>query len=128
MDPIRKTPLKNLALVIGSFLLSLFTLALILEVAFRWEVPSSPWFFVHPPGKVARYQPLPGSMPGMEGESIFKINFQGVRGNALTEEKKQYRILSIGGSTTECNYLDERETWSALLQENLGRTKDGREV
>jgi len=110
MDPIRKTPLKNWALIVGSFLLPIFTLALILEGAFRWVVPSSPWFYVHPPGKVARFQPLPGTMPGIEGESIFKINFQGIRGNAFTAEKKEYRILTLGGSSTECLYLDERET------------------
>jgi lysophospholipase L1-like esterase len=33
-----------------------------------------------------------------------------------------YSIVAIGGSTTQCYYLDDRETWPYKLQEHLRRT------
>jgi lysophospholipase L1-like esterase len=57
-------------------------------------------------------------MPGINGDSRFFINHLGLRGDEFSDDQT-YRILAIGGSTTECLYLDETEAWPHLLQEDL---------
>jgi lysophospholipase L1-like esterase len=61
-------------------------------------------------------------MPGIEGESRYITNSQGLRGDEFSDSQ-QYRILTIGGSTTICTYLDESEAWPHLLQEKLNSLK-----
>lgn len=57
-------------------------------------------------------------MPGVSGVSHFRINAQGLRGDDLTEDRK-VRLLALGGSTTECLFLDDSEAWPRLLQDHL---------
>lgn len=57
-------------------------------------------------------------MPGIYGESEFKTNSHGIRGEELAPQHTN-RIIALGGSTTECGYLDQKETWPYLLQETL---------
>ena len=57
-------------------------------------------------------------MPGISGESLFITNSLGLRGDEL-KAAHTYRILTIGGSTTICDYLDQSETWSSLLEKTL---------
>ena len=59
-------------------------------------------------------------MPGITGESRVLINESGIRGSSFSEADR-HRILAIGGSTTACIYLDQTETWTYLLQENLNK-------
>jgi len=64
---------------------------------------------------------MPDIMPGIKGESRFSINDHGLRGDPFSDNQT-YRILAIGGSTTECLYLDDLEAWPHLLQEVLNAT------
>jgi lysophospholipase L1-like esterase len=61
---------------------------------------------------------MPGIMPGVSGRSLFSTNAHGIRGDDFSDED-DLRILAIGGSTTECLYLDQGEAWPALLQKRL---------
>lgn len=60
-------------------------------------------------------------MPGVTGPSQFVINEDGLRGDPMPHDAS-YKILAVGGSTTECLYLDETEAWPYLLQQLLGGT------
>lgn len=84
-------------------------------------------YFPWPPGLKAVFKPSPDIMPGISGESRFIINSQGIRADELTPQHA-YRILAIGGSTTECEYLDQSEIWPYLLQEKLNRNSPNRQV
>ncbi len=53
---------------------------------------------------------------------MFKINSAGIRGEEFTTEQT-YRILAVGGSTTECLYLDQTEVWTSLLEKKLSEAK-----
>ena len=64
------------------------------------------------------FKPNPNIMPGTSGSARFAINSVGLRGDELTPAHT-YRILAIGGSTTQCSYLDQSETWSYLVQQTL---------
>lgn len=49
-------------------------------------------------------------------------NKLGLRGDAPPcEWERYYTIVTIGGSTTQCFYLDDHKTWPYLLQEKLKR-------
>lgn len=65
------------------------------------------------------FHPDPENLPGIHGPSRFTTGPLGIRAAARPREG-QVRILCIGGSTTECVYLDDTETWPALLPEYAG--------
>jgi len=58
-------------------------------------------------------------MPGVNGKSRFTTNEYGIRGRNFARGD-DYRILAVGGSTTECVFLDDSETWPHLLGVYLG--------
>lgn len=76
-------------------------------------------FYVWPPHLHQELHPSPDIMPGVSGTSRFEINSIGLRGDELSEAR-DVRILALGGSTTECLYLDQTEAWPQLLQDRLG--------
>lgn len=65
------------------------------------------------------YNPSSEIMPGIAGKALFQCNSQGVRGMEMPPRAKAYRILCVGGSTTECLYLDQSETWTLRLADEL---------
>jgi len=91
---------------------------LIAEILLRILFPAPSGNFIHPPHLVRTFHPLPQIMPGVSGESEFRVNSLGVRGNEPLSKEGE-RILVLGGSTTECLYLDQKEAWPALLEESL---------
>jgi lysophospholipase L1-like esterase len=83
------------------------------EIALRMVAPDH--FFVWPPNLSVTFA---ATMPGLSGESHFVINESGVRGRSFSDADR-YRILAVGGSTTECLYLDDSEAWPHLLESQL---------
>jgi len=57
---------------------------------------------------------------GISGVSHFTTGPRGIRAATRPTAQQHTRILCIGGSTTECVYLDDEETWPALLEKELG--------
>ena len=93
------------------------------EICLRLTAPVG--FYVWPPNHRAAFNPAPGVMSGVTGVSRFIISADGIRGRRLTTSDG-HRILVVGGSTSECLYLDQGEAWPAIvetsLQEALGRS------
>ncbi len=56
---------------------------------------------------------------GIAGVSHFTTGPRGIRATKRPTAQQHTRILCIGGSTTECVYLDDEETWPALLEKQL---------
>jgi lysophospholipase L1-like esterase len=75
-------------------------------------------YYLFPPGHSRWLDPAPDIFDGIEGTANFLVNDVGTRG-APPPEHADHFILAIGGSSTECMYLDEDETWPYLLQTNL---------
>lgn len=70
-----------------------------------------------------RFQAEEG-LPGFTGvPTNFTINNYGYRGDSLIVPKpnRELRIFVIGGSTAECLYIDDSETWSTILQNDLAK-------
>lgn len=105
----------------GRFWLLTASLFLALAVS-EWALgrlrPPAP-FHGRVPG--ARYDFIPDSfaMPGVFDASVLSINSLGLRGPEPVAEPGPCRILCVGGSSTECVYLDDAETWPELLMKDL---------
>jgi lysophospholipase L1-like esterase len=66
---------------------------------------------------------------GVAGPVHIDTNPEGIRGTEWSSDRSsEYRILAIGGSTTECFAQDQPNTWTALVQTELAQTQDGRSV
>ena len=76
-------------------------------------------FHRHVPHTDARFHPTPEVMPGVHGEARYTSNAAGVRGPELPDEPASLEVLCIGGSTTACLFLDDSETWTHLLADEL---------
>lgn len=61
----------------------------------------------------------PTTMPGITQTAQYTTGPDGIRAAAPPEPEQSVRVLCIGGSTTECVYLDDRETWPALLERQV---------
>jgi lysophospholipase L1-like esterase len=105
---------------------SLLAALLLAEVALRIAVPAQKRHYVWPPRMVKVFHPDPARLPGISGEAHFTVDAQGIRGPEMGAEG--YRVLAVGGSTTECIFLDDAKAWPAEVGKALPRTADGRAV
>ncbi len=76
-------------------------------------------FYVWPPNIEITYEPDPGVITGVHDRSILRTNSLGMRSDEIPDDDGAYRILAVGGSTTECSFLDQAEAWPQLMQESL---------
>src|SRR5215213_5859914 len=62
----------------------------------------------------------PGGHNGLDKEALMKRNSLGFRGPEPPADFKDHlTIVAVGGSTTECLFIPEGETWPDLLQQQL---------
>lgn len=92
---------------------SIVAALLLCEAALR--LAPSYGYYIWPPHFKKVFQPAHDIMPGISGEKRLAINSHGIRGDEPTPAHT-YRILALGGSTTECLALDQSETWSYIVQ------------
>jgi lysophospholipase L1-like esterase len=62
--------------------------------------------------------------PGINREKVdpyIKVtrNSMGLRGSEPKDDGSEFKIVAMGGSTTECIVLSDGQTWTDLLQENF---------
>lgn len=99
-------------------LVSLTATLLLAEGLLRLIYPDTQQLYVWQPNLQHTFYPDSAILNGIYGPSRFSINAQGFRGAVFTNNGTK-KYLCIGGSTTECLYLDDTETWTALLQDSL---------
>jgi len=97
-----------------------FTLALG-EILLRRTSPQLDCYHVWPPFLKETVRPG-ASVPGVHGPSEFVISSHGLRADELRADHAPV-ILALGGSTTECLLLDQREAWPSLLQARLAEVR-----
>src|SRR5262245_2616416 len=105
--------------------LSSATALVAVELGLRARGPVSA-FRVWTPGLSAELEPNPELLSGVSGRSRFRIDSLGFRADERPADAA-LSILALGGSATECLYLDQDETWPALLQGEL-ETRLGKRV
>ena len=97
--------------------LALFASIVLVEAVLRLvDMPTNKWW-VWQPNLRQTFQPERSVFPGVNGASTFTINPLGYRGDLFVPDA--HNFLCLGGSTTECLYLDDSETWPSLLQQEL---------
>lgn len=90
-----------------------------------WIEPAN----VRPPNLRIVFHPSSDIMPGVSGDANYSTNPEGLRATEMPPSDRTShgkgqsdvgrRIVCLGGSTTECTYLDDAETWPALVAEYL---------
>jgi len=70
----------------------------------------------------------PAVTPGVSGTKVFTINRLGLRGPLPPEYGPAYRIVTIGGSTTICSFLDDSEEWPHRLMDQMNASQRTRPV
>ncbi len=121
-------PITKAALAITSVLLSLF----VAEVALRLAMPNDGRYYVWQPNLRHQFHPDSRIFYGISGTKNFSINREGLRGELFQKsrieketgeiiflENVPANVLFLGGSTTECLYLDDKETWWYLCDSLL---------
>ncbi|MGH7151683.1 MAG: SGNH/GDSL hydrolase family protein [Planctomycetota bacterium] len=110
-----KRILVRLGLVLGYVLVTL----LILEVTARISAPASvftPLLPLFPNGKAV----LDVDLRGVSRHGRLTTNRWGLRGEEPPEPWDAWETwVVVGGSTTQCFYLDDEKTWPHLLQQRL---------
>lgn len=91
---------------------------LLSEFAVFLVFPRPEKFYVRRPNLDVTFTPREDIMPGVAGPSEFITNSLGIRGDEFSGDQP-YRILTIGGSTTECVYLDQHRAWPYLIERRL---------
>ena len=108
---------KRLGIAAASALVTL----LVAELALR-ALPLLPNAYrIYPPGLDQVFRPMEKVMPGVGPEARFRVNSLGFRGDELPGEPC-YRILALGGSTTECSFVDQPVSWPQLVGDRLAES------
>lgn len=97
------------------------------ELALRVAVKRPDTYSVLLPG-TRIFEPDLRFVHGIEGPARYEVNAAGLRGRTFGSDGSEYRILLVGGSTTECTLLDIEENWGTIVEADLGRTRDDRAI
>ncbi len=89
-----------------------------LELAARVRFPAPRDYAILPPRYERTFEPRPEIMPGVSGPSLYRTNSLGLRGDEPALDADP-RLVAVGGSATECLYLDQSEAWPQIVQERL---------
>jgi len=67
-----------------------------------------------------RYEVENNDIPVLEKRIIHSKNSMGFRGPEMPADKENWvRVFTVGGSTTECTYLNDGKTWTDQLQRKI---------
>lgn len=117
-----KKRLINFTLFIGSCIVSL----VMLEVLLGFFFPKDEYKIWYPNLEFS-FDMQRGLLPGVDGRVEFQTNGEGMIGDAISNTA-DFRILTIGGSTTECLMLGSEGGWPYLLQSKLNKSYANRQI
>ena len=84
------------------------------------------------PGLDSQIDVVGGGLPGIQGLQSITTDSMGFRVTKEIDYRQKpdgtYRVFAIGGSTTEQILLDDRRTWTHLLQKHLVAASVGNDV
>lgn len=107
--------------------LSVTIVLLLVEAGLRLALPAADSYRALRPGMEVELHPHPEWIPGVQGPALFRVNSMGLRGREWGVDRAQeFRVLCLGGSTTESLYNDQRRSWPARTELELGDMADGR--
>lgn len=108
--------------------MSLCVGVLLAELVLRVVVPPRTTHSVWPPNMSRVFRPRAELYPDLPRETRFSINSRGVRGPEIGRDEEELRVLTLGGSGTECIYHDDPTTWTAQVATLLSSRPGARKV
>ena len=97
---------------------------LIIEIALSFIYGKNDTYYVWEPHLEYHFGLDDVTLRGVSKNAKSTFNSIGARSDELTANK-QFKILSFGGSTTECAALDQDATWTQILQASLNAQGNG---
>ncbi|HEY6549162.1 MAG TPA: SGNH/GDSL hydrolase family protein, partial [Vicinamibacteria bacterium] len=99
----------------------------VLELGLRIVLPAPTAYRALPPNLTASFWLK--NARGVAGPSSYRVNSMGARSREWDDNRRrEYRVLCMGGSTTESLVNDQSRAWTTLLEQELGTLADGRRV
>lgn len=117
-----KRSLEDMALVFWSLLI----MSGLAEGVLRLRAHKDP--LIRPPGEFYRLKVDLNVFPGASPFVHFTVNSLGLRGPAWPADNRAYKIVTVGGSTTENDFLDDGAEWPHLVMEEMNRAPEKRPV
>lgn len=109
-----------------ALVLSLLFAAIVAEVGLRVVMPKRPYYLVWPAKVKQVFRPNHEVFPLLPTEAVFETNTFGIRGKELGKDEDEVRVLSIGGSTTECLYHAADKAWTHRIAPALEQALSAR--
>jgi lysophospholipase L1-like esterase len=81
-----------------------------------------------PPRTVSIAKTDPQSMPGIYRDARVSMNEIGLRGTTVPARPDAFRIVTVGGSTTICSFLDDTMEWPYVLMDEINHRERVRRV
>ena len=126
--PVSAIRIRQLISITLSILLGVVLACLIAELGFRIILPGSRVYRALTPKQEVTFN-AQDYAKGVQGPALFKVNSMGVRGREWSDHRaSEYRILCLGGSTTESLLNDQNRIWTALLEHKLEPRESGDET
>lgn len=122
MEPVKKRPAfwSNVKALFFGLLVSLFLIELILRIFHPFPFRVKHGRIILPANQqVVHKNPESNKL---EREIHYSRNSLGLRGDELPKSGQWIKIITIGGSTTECAYNSDSLTWPELLKAELRQT------
>ena len=91
----------------------------------RLAVPCT-CFHLRPPHAIFELRPDPSDYVQVSSLARSTHNAEGLRGPAMPPLDEARRVICVGGSTTECLFLDDADTWTSQLMGQLNAAGRGR--
>ena len=92
---------------------------IVAELGFRIILPDSRVYRALTPKQEVTFN-AQDYAKGVQGPAVFKVNSLGVRGREWSDDRaSEYRVLCLGGSTTESLLNDQNRAWTTLLEHKL---------
>lgn len=92
------------------------------ELAARRALRSDAAYYRYRPHVRRRLDIDQSALPHLDPSSYVEINCDGERGGPPPRPgERAYRALVVGGSAAECYYLDQKQTWGAVVERILNR-------
>lgn len=101
---------------------------LLVELALRLFIPAPPGYRAMVPNLEATFNAQLYAR-GVLGPALFKVNSMGFRSREWTADRaSEFRIVCLGGSTTESILNDQSRIWTTVLEQRLGQLPDERRI
>lgn len=106
---------------LGSLLLAL-GLLLLLEIFLSYQLGYKNEYFIWNPGLEYDYPFQSRYVGDMSDRISVRINSVGARSKEIKDSHTE-KIIVIGGSTTECNTVDQPYTWTEVIQRDMSNLR-----